>query len=74
MQELLDRLTAAFLGHTDHVDRELFGSARDAIKAQAAEIGATEAKLREAVALLCTYKDEDATIRAFLSTMETRDE
>lgn len=32
-QELIDRLTAAFLGHADHVDRDLFGRARDAIQA-----------------------------------------
>ena len=28
---LTDRLTAAFLGHADHVDRALFGEARDEI-------------------------------------------
>lgn len=30
--DLIDRLTAAFMGHADHVNRNLFGRARDALE------------------------------------------
>ena len=55
--DLIDRLTAAFLGHADHVDRNLFGRARDALKAQAAEIERLREERKNAQSTLSAWFD-----------------
>jgi hypothetical protein len=85
-ERLTDRLTAAFLGHLDHVDRALFGEARDEI-ARLLEYDALSVetigkmnreqialhdKLREAVEIMAPFRGVGAMLGSACQDDERR--